>query len=105
MPVGATTRRCRKPRYSPPLAPAKPPRVLPGVLIFTILGLKAGCIVSVFRCCFCGDRMVDEAYGRAYCAMVPDARFELIERAGHFPHQEQPIAFAKRVLAFMDEKQ
>jgi pimeloyl-ACP methyl ester carboxylesterase len=51
------------------------------------------------------DRMVDEAYGRAYCAMVPDARFELVERAGHFPHQEQPIAFAKRVLAFMDEKQ
>jgi pimeloyl-ACP methyl ester carboxylesterase len=48
------------------------------------------------------DRMVGEAYGRAYCAMIPDARFETIERAGHFPHQEQPQAFAKRVLAFMD---
>jgi pimeloyl-ACP methyl ester carboxylesterase len=50
------------------------------------------------------DRMVGEAYGRAYCAMVSGARFETIERAGHFPHQEQPQIFAKRVLAFMDGK-
>jgi pimeloyl-ACP methyl ester carboxylesterase len=48
------------------------------------------------------DRMVGEAYGRAYCAMIPGGRFETIERVGHFPHQEQPQAFAKRVLAFMD---
>jgi pimeloyl-ACP methyl ester carboxylesterase len=50
------------------------------------------------------DRMVGEAYGRAYCAMVPGARFETIERAGHFPDQEQPKIFAKRVLSFMDDK-
>jgi pimeloyl-ACP methyl ester carboxylesterase len=50
------------------------------------------------------DRMVEEAYGRAYCALIPGARFEVIERAGHFPHQEQPQVFAKRVLAFMNEK-
>jgi pimeloyl-ACP methyl ester carboxylesterase len=50
------------------------------------------------------DRMVGEAYGRAYCAMIPGGRFETIERAGHFPHQEQPQAFAKRVLHFMAEK-
>jgi pimeloyl-ACP methyl ester carboxylesterase len=48
------------------------------------------------------DRMVGEAYGRAYCATIPGGRFETIEGAGHFPHQEQPQAFAKRVLAFMD---
>lgn len=46
------------------------------------------------------DRMLSEAYGRAYCAMIPGARFELIERAGHFPHQEQPTVFAEKVLAF-----
>ncbi len=46
------------------------------------------------------DRMLSEAYGRAYCAMIPGARFEPIERAGHFPHQEQPKVFAERVLAF-----
>ncbi len=40
------------------------------------------------------DRMLSEAYGRAYCAMIPGARFETIDRAGHFPHQEQPKVFA-----------
>jgi pimeloyl-ACP methyl ester carboxylesterase len=46
------------------------------------------------------DRMLSEAYGRAYCAMIPGARFAPIERAGHFPDQEQPKIFAERVLAF-----
>jgi pimeloyl-ACP methyl ester carboxylesterase len=50
------------------------------------------------------DRMLSEDYGRAYCAMIPGATFELIERAGHFPHQEQPKAFAERTLAFVDRK-
>jgi pimeloyl-ACP methyl ester carboxylesterase len=50
------------------------------------------------------DRMLSEAYGRAYCTMIPGARFELIERAGHFPHQEQPKLFAERVMAFSNDK-
>ena len=50
------------------------------------------------------DRMLSEAYGRAYCAAIPGARFEPVERAGHFPHQEQPALFAERVLAFMGGK-
>jgi len=50
------------------------------------------------------DRMLSEAYGRAYCAMIPGARFEMIERAGHFPHQEQPKVFAEKVLAFAGGK-
>ncbi len=50
------------------------------------------------------DRMLSEAYGRAYCAMIPGASFETINRAGHFPHQEQPKAFAERVLAFAGNK-
>jgi pimeloyl-ACP methyl ester carboxylesterase len=48
------------------------------------------------------DRIVSQDYGRAYCAAVPGARFELIEAAGHFPHIEQPEAFATRVLNFME---
>ena len=47
------------------------------------------------------DRIVREAYGRAYCAAIPGARFERIERAGHFPHVEQPDAFADRIFAFI----
>jgi pimeloyl-ACP methyl ester carboxylesterase len=47
------------------------------------------------------DRMLSEAYGRAYCAMIPGARFATIERAGHFPHEEQPEIFAEKVLEFV----
>jgi pimeloyl-ACP methyl ester carboxylesterase len=50
------------------------------------------------------DRMLSESYGRAYCALIAGARFETIEHAGHFPHQEQPKAFAEKVLAFAGGK-
>ncbi len=49
-----------------------------------------------------GDRILSERYGRAYCAAIPAARFELIERAGHFPHLEQPEMFAHRIFAFVE---
>jgi len=48
------------------------------------------------------DRIVPESYGRAYCAAIPGARFELIARAGHFPHLEAPDEFARRVFAFVE---
>jgi pimeloyl-ACP methyl ester carboxylesterase len=51
------------------------------------------------------DRMLSEAYGRAYCAMIPGARFETIERAGHFPHEEQPQIFTEKVFAFAGKSQ
>ena len=47
------------------------------------------------------DRLGD-GYGRAYCAMIPGAQFQPIERAGHYPHIEQPEEFARRALAFAD---
>jgi pimeloyl-ACP methyl ester carboxylesterase len=50
------------------------------------------------------DRMLSEEYGRAYCALIKDARFELIDRAGHFPHQEQPKVFADKVMGFVGPK-
>ena len=46
------------------------------------------------------DRILSDAYGRGYCALIPGAKFETIERAGHFPHLEQPEEFARHVLAF-----
>jgi len=48
------------------------------------------------------DRILSESYGRGYCALIPGARFETIERAGHFPHLEQPDEFARRVLGFAE---
>jgi pimeloyl-ACP methyl ester carboxylesterase len=46
------------------------------------------------------DRIVAADCGRAYAAAITGARFETIERAGHFPHIEAPEDFARRVLAF-----
>jgi pimeloyl-ACP methyl ester carboxylesterase len=51
-----------------------------------------------------GDRILSEPYGLAYCAAIPAARFERIERAGHFPHVEQPDTFAKHIFAFIEGK-
>jgi pimeloyl-ACP methyl ester carboxylesterase len=48
------------------------------------------------------DRVLSEGYGRAYCAAIAGATFEPLERAGHFPHLEQPAEFARQVLAFAD---
>jgi pimeloyl-ACP methyl ester carboxylesterase len=50
------------------------------------------------------DRMLSEAYGRAYAALIPGARFQVIDGAGHFPDHEQPRAFAEKVLAFAKAK-
>jgi pimeloyl-ACP methyl ester carboxylesterase len=47
------------------------------------------------------DRIASESYGRAYCAAIPGARFETIADAGHFPHIEQPDAFVRRIVAFV----
>jgi len=49
------------------------------------------------------DRILSESYGRAYCAAITGARFESIERAGHFPHLEQPEIFADRIFSFVEE--
>jgi pimeloyl-ACP methyl ester carboxylesterase len=46
------------------------------------------------------DRILSEKYGRSFCSLIKGARFETIERAGHFPHLEQPEEVARRVLAF-----
>jgi pimeloyl-ACP methyl ester carboxylesterase len=47
------------------------------------------------------DRVVAPDYGRAYAGLIPGARFELIEEAGHHPELEQPKRFAERVMAFL----
>src|SRR6478672_5871637 len=46
------------------------------------------------------DRVLSDKYGRGYCGLIAGAKFEPIEKAGHFPHIEQPEEFAHRVLAF-----
>jgi pimeloyl-ACP methyl ester carboxylesterase len=48
------------------------------------------------------DRILSESYGRAYAGLIPGARFEMIAKAGHFPHLEQADEFARRIHAFME---
>jgi 3-oxoadipate enol-lactonase len=47
--------------------------------------------------------VVSPDYGRAYSRLIPGARFELIEGAGHHPEIEQPEMFVERVLRFLEE--
>ena len=49
------------------------------------------------------DGVVSPAYGRAYAASIPGARFELIDGAGHHPEIEQAKMFVDRVVAFLEE--
>jgi pimeloyl-ACP methyl ester carboxylesterase len=46
------------------------------------------------------DKVVSTEYGASYCAEIPQARMEIIERGGHFPHIERPDEFVKLVKSF-----
>lgn len=48
------------------------------------------------------DRVVTIEYGRSYADEIRHAHFETIDGAGHFPHLEQPDAFACTVSRFID---
>jgi pimeloyl-ACP methyl ester carboxylesterase len=48
------------------------------------------------------DRFVSASYyGAAYQRAIPGARLETIDRAGHFPHLEQPAALVERIERFL----
>jgi pimeloyl-ACP methyl ester carboxylesterase len=48
------------------------------------------------------DGIVTPSYGRAYSALIPGARFEIIVEAGHHPEIEQAEAFVDCVTAFLE---
>lgn len=50
-----------------------------------------------------GDRIFPLATGRALARALPDARLEVIPSCGHVPPTERPVAFARRVVGFLDE--
>jgi pimeloyl-ACP methyl ester carboxylesterase len=47
------------------------------------------------------DRIVTPEYGRAYAGLIPGARFDLIESAGHHPETEQPEIVTERIAGFL----
>lgn len=46
------------------------------------------------------DGIIAQSYVEAWKAEIPAATMETLPNAGHFPHLEQPAAFAARVEAF-----
>jgi pimeloyl-ACP methyl ester carboxylesterase len=49
------------------------------------------------------DRVATAAYGRAYAASVPGARFELLRDCGHVPQVECPEATLALIEGFLDQ--
>jgi pimeloyl-ACP methyl ester carboxylesterase len=49
------------------------------------------------------DRIVAPDYGRAYSALIPNARFAAIDAAGHHPELEQPRVFVDHIAQFLQE--
>jgi pimeloyl-ACP methyl ester carboxylesterase len=47
-----------------------------------------------------GDGIVSPDYGEKLCRSLPDARFELISEAGHYPHIERPDPVADAIERF-----
>jgi pimeloyl-ACP methyl ester carboxylesterase len=49
------------------------------------------------------DGIVPIEQGRALAARLQNARFEMFERCGHYPHNERPETFARSVREFLDD--
>jgi pimeloyl-ACP methyl ester carboxylesterase len=47
------------------------------------------------------DGVVTPDYGRALSRLLPQARFAVVEQAGHYPHLEQPAAFLALVRDYI----
>jgi pimeloyl-ACP methyl ester carboxylesterase len=48
------------------------------------------------------DGIISSEYCQAWCGEIAGSRYETIADAGHFPHWEQPDAFAETVSRFID---
>jgi len=48
------------------------------------------------------DRVIAPAYAHEFAQRIAGARVELIDRAGHLPHLEQPHRVAQLVRDFLD---
>ena len=52
-----------------------------------------------------GSRDIQTEEGsRMYVKALPNAEFQIIENAGHFPFNDQPAAFAQVVSEFLDKR-
>ncbi len=50
------------------------------------------------------DRVVTPEYGQAFHRAIPTSTFQVIPRAGHYPHRERPDDFVRAVAAFLRDR-
>jgi len=50
------------------------------------------------------DRIADPAYGKAYAAAIPGARYEPLEQTGHLPQIESPALALTAIWEFADQR-
>jgi pimeloyl-ACP methyl ester carboxylesterase len=48
------------------------------------------------------DSLIPVAHGRAAEDLIPGAKLIVYPRAGHYPHRDEPAAFAEDLIAFLD---
>jgi pimeloyl-ACP methyl ester carboxylesterase len=75
------------------------PYMYDAALLHLLPGIKAPTLLLWGR----EDAIVPLSAGEAYRDALPNARLEVIDGAGHFPHLEQPTAFARLVESFLTE--
>ena len=66
----------------------------------TLAGRLARVAVPVLVISGDSDRIVDAGYGRAYAAIIPGAKFELLAGTGHLPQIETPELLLETVWGF-----
>lgn len=68
----------------------------------TLLDRLAGIRIPTLVIWGDSDRIATPAYGKAFAAAFPDARFEMVRHAGHLPQLEQPVAIFALIDAYAD---
>ena len=62
----------------------------------TLLGRLGGITIPTLVLWGESDRIVEPAYGRAFAAAIPGARFEVLPATGHVPQMETPLSWCRR---------
>ena len=47
------------------------------------------------------DSLIPVAHGRAAADLIPGSRLIVYPKAGHYPHRDEPAAFAKALIDFV----
>lgn len=49
------------------------------------------------------DRMIPVSHGHIAAELIPGSRLDVVPRAGHYPHEDDPVRFARNLTQFIVE--